>query len=210
MRWPTALILLLMLVGLPLGSWYYLQTGLDYRLQTRAEMKDYALVPGFTLLNDNDSLVSQNRFQDGLVVGYFFSEPQAEIYGNTLARLHGQYDERDDIFFLAFNPDTSAAGRSRMLAFAQQYQLADPEQCFFLSGTEDELQSLAAACKLPFEEHQMSLTDNALLFFADSLIVRGYYDMRRPDELKRLIRHVTYNIPLKKEKELIFQREKEK
>lgn len=142
--------------------------------------------------------------------GLLLSEPQAEIYGNTLARLHGQYDERDDIFFLAFNPDTSAAGRSRMLAFAQQYQLADPEQCFFLSGTEDELQSLAAACKLPFEEHQMSLTDNALLFFADSLIVRGYYDMRRPDELKRLIRHVTYNIPLKKEKELIFQREKEK
>lgn len=210
MNLPAALLLLLLLVGLPAGSWYYLRTGLNYRLETRDEMMDYAQAPAFTLQNLNDSLISQRRFENGLLVGHFFSEPQAEVYGKTLAQLHDQYDERDDVFFVTFNPDTAAAARSRMAQFAEQYQLNDPEQCFFLFGEESELQSLAQACKMPFAEKEMSLQGNSLLFFADSLTVRGFYDMRDAEELKRLIRHVTYNIPLKKDKELIFEREKEK
>ncbi|MCB0556607.1 MAG: hypothetical protein KDD02_23885 [Phaeodactylibacter sp.] len=205
-----ALLLLLLLVGLPIGSWYYLQTGLNYRIQTRAEMKDYARMPGFTLQNYNDSLVQSSQFQNGRLVGYFFSEPYAEQYGKILAQLHDQYDERDDVFFLTFNPDTSAAARTRMAAFVEEYQLKDPQQCFFLSGEEGAMQSLAQACQLPFAEKEMSLEDNSLLFFADSLMVRGFYDLRDPQELKRLIRHITFNIPLKQEREVVVKREKEK
>ena len=65
----------LLLVIFPLVSWYYLRTGLDYRLQAIQELKDFGKIPAFTLANYNDSLITSERFAEGLVVGYFFSAP---------------------------------------------------------------------------------------------------------------------------------------
>ncbi|MCB9298594.1 MAG: hypothetical protein H6559_36590 [Lewinellaceae bacterium] len=200
----------LLLVIFPLGSWYYLRTGLDYRLQAMQELKDYGKMPAFALANYNDSLVTAERFAEGLVVGYFFSEPHENLYAGELARLHDQFDERDDIFFLAFAADTSEAARNRLEQFASANGLLDEEQNYYLRGTPEEIASLAEGCALPFGEKGMSLSDNSLLFFADSLMVRGFYDMREGESLKRLVKHITLNIPPKKDKELRFEREVEK
>ncbi|MCB0558587.1 MAG: hypothetical protein H6573_31675 [Lewinellaceae bacterium] len=200
----------LLLVIFPLVSWYYLRTGLDYRLQAIQELKDFGKIPAFTLANYNDSLITSERFAEGLVVGYFFSAPHESLFAGKLAKLHEQFDERDDIFFLAFAADTTMATRNRMQQFAAANGLVDEEQNFFLEGMPTEVERLAKACQMPFEEQGMSLTDNSLLFFADSLMVRGFYDIREEENLKRLVKHITLNIPPKKDKELLFEREVEK
>ena len=200
----------LLLVIFPLVSWYYLRTGLDYRLQAMQELKDFGKLPAFTLANYNDSLITSERFAEGLIVGYFFSEPHEDLYAGKLVKLHEQFDERDDIFFLAFAPDTTLATRNRMQQFAEANGLVDEEQNFYLQGEPVEVERLAKACQMPFEERGMSLTDNSLLFFADSLMVRGFYDIREEENLKRLVKHITLNIPPKKDKELLFEREVEK
>ena len=202
--------LFLLLVIFPLGSWYYLRTGLDYRLQEMQELKDYGKIPDFTLANYNDSLVSAERFSDGLVVGYFLTGRHEKQFVEKLVKLHDQFDERDDIFFLAFATDTSRATKERLQQFAAVNGLEDEEQNFFLRGTKDEVEHLAKACGLPFEEKGMSLSDNSLAFFADSLMVRSFYDLAEEESLKRLVKHITLNIPPKKDKELLFQREVEK
>lgn len=202
--------LFLLLVVFPLGSWYYLRTGLDYRLQAMQELKDYGRMPDFTLVNINDSLVSSRRFAGGLAVGHFFSGNYEDLYAEKLAKLHEQFNERDDIFFLSFSADTSASARQRLLQFAAGNKLMDEEQCFYLAMPPGQAKAFADACRLPFEEKGMSLANNSLLFFADSLMVRGFYDMREEESLKRLVKHITLNIPPKKDKELIFEREVEK
>lgn len=199
----------LLLVIFPLGSWYYLRTGLDYRLQAMQEMKDYGKMPGFALYNYNDSLINAERFADGLVVGYFFSARHEGLYAEKLAKLHEQFDEREDVFFLAF-ADTASIGRGRLEQFAATHNLVDEEQNFYLMGTPDEVSRLAEGSHIPFEENGMSRPDNSLLFFADSLMVRGFYDMQEEENLKRLVKHITLNIPPKKDKELLFEREAEK
>jgi hypothetical protein len=210
MRPTSILLLLLLLVGLPIGSWYYLSLGLDYRLDTKAEIQDFGQIPPFALANFNDSLIAQDHFEKGLMVGYFYANQHAALYGKKLAQLFNQYDERDDVFFVAFQGDTSALARAQALEFLQKHQAYAPEQVFFLSGTAAEASTLAQACKMPFAEKGMTLEDNALLFFADGLNLRGFYDMRQEEDIKRLVRHITFSLPLKKEKELIFKREKEK
>ncbi len=199
----------LLLVIFPLGSWYYLRTGLDYRLQAMQEMKDYGKMPGFALYNYNDSLINAERFAEGLVVGYFFSGRHENLYAEKLAKLHEQFDERDDVFFLAF-ADTITANRGRMEQFATTHTLVDDEQNFYLLGSPEEVGRLAEGSHIPFEESGMSLSDNSLLFFADSLMVRGVYDMEEEGSMKRLVKHMTLNIPPKKDKELLFEREVEK
>lgn len=202
--------LFLLLVIFPLGSWYYLRTGLDYRLQALHELKDVGKVAAFAFENINDSLITSRRFAEGLVVGHFLSEQGQERYAANLAKLHDQFNERDDIFFLAFLPDTSAAGRQSLIRFAESHNLIDETQCFFLQGTPAAIDALARDCNLPFGEKGMSLAANSLLFFADSLMVRGFYDMQVEEDMKRLVKHITINIPPKKDKELIFEREVEK
>ena len=200
----------LLLVVFPLVSWYYLRTGLDYRLQAMQELKDFGKIPEFSLINYNDSLIANDRFAEGLVVGYFFSEPHEKRFAGSLAKLHEQFDERDDIFFLALAPDTTLATRRRMEQFAAANGLLDEEQNFYLQGTPTEIEGLARDCQVPFEEKGMSLSDNSLLFFADSLMVRGFYDLREEESLKRLVKHITLNISPKRDKELLFEREVEK
>jgi hypothetical protein len=209
MRPASVLLLLLLLVGLPIGSWYYLRLGLDYRLDTKAELQDFGPMPAFELKNFNDSLIGQARFEEGLTVGYFFSEPHAALYGQKLAQLFDQYDERDDVLFVAFQADTSAAARARAEGFLREYQAHAPEQVFFLAAAAPEIRTLAQAFQIPFEEKGMTLSDNALLFFADGPMLRGFYDMRQEEDIKRLVRHITISLPLKREKELIFKRDKE-
>ncbi|NND07069.1 MAG: hypothetical protein HKN87_11885 [Saprospiraceae bacterium] len=45
-KFLQSLILLLLLVGLPLGSWYYLRTGLDYRLDRLEELASKGKLEG--------------------------------------------------------------------------------------------------------------------------------------------------------------------
>lgn len=202
--------LLLLLVVLPLGSWYYLQTGLDYRIQAFKELQDVAPVPTFQLQNYNDSTVQMERFEDQLLVGHFMNESVQDVYLETLAKLHDQFDEREDIYFLAFQADTTAAARASTAALLSKKGLKDTAQVFVLSGTEDELSALAGQMKLPLEEQGMNPERNSLLFFADSAMVRGFYDMRQEAELKRLLKHLTLNLHPTEEADIIYDPETEK
>ncbi|NBC07947.1 MAG: hypothetical protein GVY26_12210 [Bacteroidetes bacterium] len=202
--------LLLLLVVLPLGSWYYLQTGLDYRMQARKELKDIAPLPDFELQNYNDSLVQMKRFEDQLLVGHFMNASAQDVYTKALAKLHDQFDERQDIYFLAFQTDTSAAGRASTRKLLSQKGLKDTAQVFVLAATEGKLATLAEQMELPLEERGMSLERNSLLFFADSAMVRGFYDIRQEEELKRLVKHLTLNLHPTAEADIIYDPETEK
>ncbi len=203
-NWVQIAGLFLFLVFLPLGSWYYLQTGLDYRLQARSELQDIAPLPEFHLKNYNDTLVHSNRFADLLVVGYFYSPVHKAAYGDVLSRLKQQFDGRQDVCFVAFSEEPQRSAQS----FLQEFEVSDTSQVFFLEGRGEELVQLAEAAALP--ETNGGLGRNSHLFFADSSMIRGYYDLLRPDDLKLLVKHITLNLHPLEEPDIIFQRETEK
>lgn len=202
--------LLLLLVVLPLGSWYYLQIGLDYRLQSIKELQEIAPLPSFELTNYNDSTVQSKRFEDYLLIGHFHNEPQSQAYAELLVRLKAQFDDREDVFFSTFVAGNEGEQRAQSAQFLYDYGIEDEAQFFFLHGSPDRISSLAEQAALPLQDRNMSLADNSLLFFADSASIRGFYDFHNQEDLKRLIKHITLNLHQIEEPDLIFRREAEK
>lgn len=202
--------LLLLLVVLPLGSWYYLQTGLNYRIQAINELQDIAPLPDFELLNYNDSTVAQERFSDQLVIGHFYTGANEAVYFDLLQRLKEQFDERPDVSFLTFREGRDIGTLAESAQLLLDYGVEDPEQFFFLHGEEPEMARLAASLKLTGAVQSGSLVDNQQLFFADSAMVRGTYDMTDTEDLKLLIKHITLNLHPIEEPDIIFERETEK
>ncbi len=199
----------LLLIALPLGSWYYLQTGLDYRLQAFQELQDIAPLPAFEMENFDDSIVRFERFEDQLVVGHFFNERNEAAFAENLAKLHEQFDERSDIYFLAFRNEgaTSAAAARQLL---KETGTLDEDQVFMPAAEEATLRRMAERIQLPLEENGASLMDNSLLFFADSAMVRGFYDLQKPEDMRRLIKHITLNLHPTEEADIIYDPETEK
>lgn len=202
--------LLLLLVLLPMGSWFYLRSGLDYRAQAFKELQDIAALPDFELENYNDSTIRMARFEDQLVVGHFFNAPNKERYAQQLSKLYEQFDDRQDIYFLSFQAGQSAAQQAEAAQFLLNHELEDEEQVFFLSGSAEETEQLSQDIELPLSERGMELSDNSLLFFADSAMVRGFYDMREAAAMKRLIKHLTLNLHPTEEADIIYDPETEK
>ncbi|MCG8332111.1 MAG: hypothetical protein MI974_30785 [Chitinophagales bacterium] len=200
--------LLLMLVVFPLVSWYYLQTGLNYRLEARAEQQAIANVPNQNFSNYNGEEVALDRFKDYLLIGHFYSESHKDKYLPLLTKLYHQFDERKDVYFVTFSADTSMSAVVNAKQMLSDSMLIDEEQVFFLNSTE--VKALSSALKLPFEERNMSLVDNSLLFFADSAVVKGFYDIKQEEDVKRLVKHITLNLHPLEEKDIIFERETEK
>ncbi|MEQ8707301.1 MAG: hypothetical protein RIC19_25435 [Phaeodactylibacter sp.] len=202
--------LLLLLVVLPLGSWYYLQTGLNYRINAINELKDIAPLADFELLNYNDSLVAQERFADQLVVGHFYTGANEKVYFDLLKRMKEQFDERRDVYFLTFREGTDIATQAESAQLLLDYGVEDPEQFFFLHGDGPQIAALADAMKLTAATQSGSLVDNTQLFFSDSAMVRSHYDMTNAEDLKLLIKHITLNLHPIEEPDIIFERETEK
>ena len=124
--------LAILLIGFPAGSWYYLQKGLDQRKAIFNELKQLGQLRPYALnLQNADSLEFTELAGKVKIVGFVegSSPADAGMQGNALQLLHDQFDNRDDVLFLLHF--TEASDES-VAAFAAQYELDDPDQCFFL------------------------------------------------------------------------------
>lgn len=201
MGWVQLLGILLLLVVLPLGSWYYLQKGLDYRLETRAQLQPLGEVPGvLQLVNADGERTSAAEIADYLMVGYFF-HPDTSGLVSTFRKLYDQYDEREDVYFTLLSRDTSAGMARSAWAFLESAEMTDLEQVYWGAG--------GATADL-MDQLQLSDRSPGTAFFADSSVVKSIYDLRQSEAVKDLVRHITLNLHPLEEKDIIFEREKEK
>ncbi len=202
--------LLLLLVLLPLGSWYYLQQGLDYRLSALHELEDFGALPAFTLRTIDGQPLERADLAGKVVIAAFMTTGDAgqrQNFGEELRRLHLQFDEGDGVVFLTHLLDTLADTPEAVARFASDYELNDEQQCFFLTGPPATIRQLAGdAYKIPGK-----LEGNTYLALTDTtLTVRKHFDIAQPEEVKRLVEIVAIILPQVKERDLVFKREQEK
>ncbi len=191
-------ILFLLLVGLPIGSWYYLRTGLEYRKEVMADLDDLGKVPSISLKTFSGKTLDNQNIAKKMVITSFLNFQNKEITkqsGAWLQRLHDQFDERSDLAFLIHVVDTSATSEE-VERFAQQYQLQDSAQCFFLKDNPEVFRTIATnVYKIPLEEidQHFALTDT-------SGTVRQKYNITNNNEVKRLVEHTALLLPKGKER----------
>lgn len=205
--------LFLFLVGLPAVSWYYLSTGLQYRKQALQELGDHGRIPDFSLTNYLGDTLHLEDVKGKLVVASFLSLDSpalSDAFGETLRKLHEQFDHREDVVFIQHLIADSVAV-DRITAFADQYGLADAGQCFFLTGGRPPFEQLARdGYHLPLDANT-PLQEASFFALADTnAVIRQYYDVRHIGEVKRLVAHIAIILPMEKTENPVVRREPEK
>ncbi len=201
-------LLTVILVVFPGVSWYWLNQGLDYRKTAKAELKDHGPLPAFEWRNYNGKTLFSDDLKGAFVIAgvYDLSKPElSERFGKELARLHDQFDDRKDVYFLSITGKDSTL----LPAFIDQYKLRDTSQCFFISATSETLKDLAGS---GFRMPASDAAGSPYIAFADTAsVIRNYYDVHDDGQLRRLVQHITLLLPMEKSRdELKFKRETEK
>lgn len=194
--WQT-LALLLFLVGLPLGSWYYLREGYNFRKALFDDLQNLGQTPAAGLVDVRDSLIRLNEIADKVLI---LSELGS---GDTLSMrlLHGvadQFGPSQAVVFALFGKD-SAATLALQNYFREQSETY-PDMFLYFSGGEEVLQALP----LPQRNGRyVALADTAHT-------LRRVYDLHEKGEVNRLVEHLTIVIPGKRSAKPILKRSAEK
>ena len=117
-KYFKAAALLLFLVGLPLGSWYYLQAGFSYHEDLMKELKTYSSVPAdLTFVNQKDQTITSQALQGKKVVATFLdiSSSDEEVKLKYLREMIRQFKDRPELIFVlhGLNPTEDTPSRFR-------------------------------------------------------------------------------------------------
>jgi peroxiredoxin len=218
------LALALFLIGLPLGSWYYLRAGFNYHKELMNELKDYGRIPDFTLVNQKGVTVSRSNIEGKTAILSFFN-PNNESYGRTMEyfrKYYSQFHEREDLIYLAVALEPTTASQLEILA--RKEELNDIQH-YFLAGDEPAVKKLindgvqipdlsnrADDMTIPLSSSMIDVPEEYpyLVLINESGMIRNYYDINNEQDLTRLIEHLALTLPRKSEEEAVLKREKEK
>jgi hypothetical protein len=202
------LALLLFLVVLPFGSWYYLKNGMDYRVATMGELKHYGKIPTLSYTTYTNQTLTDSFFINKILIASVLdlkNPEMSETFGEVLEKLHEQFNERKDVLFLLHLADTSAT-QAAVDDFMGKYKLKDTEQCLFLkTPANTTIAAIGQTFHLP--------PDNVFPYFSLTDTkgeIRHYYDVRKIEEVRKLVEHTALLVPLEKTQEITLKREQEK
>ena len=212
-KWTTrriiqAVFLYLLLFGFPIASWYYLDSGLNYRKDAMAELNDLGPIPGFEITTQSgDQLTSEVLKKKIVIAGIVPMDNSStqQAFGDFFKKLHAQFNERDDVAFVGHMLTENNADREQ---FINQYELNDPEQCHFL------LTNTTVGKKLYSQYHfpeGMDAKQSSFVALVDtSSTIRKYYNVLEMKERKRLVEHIAFILPRPADADIIYEVEQEK
>lgn len=186
--------LFLLLIGLPAGSWYYLQLGLDYRKETMGQLQDH----GAFTLKTNHTPVGEGSVR----VINFLSAANADTKGPLLAKLYEQFDKREDFELVTFVDTTAFAD---LVTFRTTYQLEEEPQCSFPSLKTAEWQSFVSTHE---SDAKAEIPYLALVDVKGN--IRNFYEQEDEEAVKQLVEHIAFLLPIKKRDKAELRRETEK
>lgn len=201
----------MLLIVFPAVSWYYLNSGLQYRRAAMDELDDFGTFPNAPWKMVDGSAISPSFLHGKMLLAYVLPTKDDELtdeFGLTLQKLHHQFDERNELVFLTLVPGSNGKVAAEQADdFRETYTLKDDAQLFFLEVGEEKLEDIRGRILQPRED----VSQKALFLLTDtSSTIRRYYDVREESEIKRLVEHIALLLPLKKDRDLIFKREAEK
>jgi hypothetical protein len=206
-RWVQISGLLLLLVGLPLGSFYYLKKGADYRRAALAEFNDYGPMPE---LARYDLVAGKlpDSLRGNMFVLAWLAETDAEVigsYAESWRKLGDQFLASPHIYFVSLVQDSALAQRVIQENGLAPYTAIQP----FLRLSESAFYQTAERIQLPLSEYDAPGTKPIVALADSSLTVRNFYDLTQEDEVRRLVNHIALFIPLPAEKDILIDRDKE-
>ncbi len=199
------ILLMLLLVVLPLGSWLYLKKGFNYQIEAIAELKQYGTLPKFLTKDFLGRVISSEEIEGKLVLLNFISDtPQSKERLETLFSLHDQFDDALGVAFLNIG---LRPGMESNVSKEQLYR--DTTQFYFIPTQGERPLFLGQNILYPlYDEYTPGdslnfnpvvpedLPDYPFFVLIDKLgKIRNYYPLENRERIKRLVEHIALTMP---------------
>ncbi len=193
---------LLLLIGFPTASYYYMKDGWNYRVRAIEAQGDFGKMPSLQELAPLRGKLPEKLRGSMVVVGWLDENaPDAAAdYGQTLDSLFQQFYASPNLYFTTIT-NGDAAFVERLTA---SYELPEDPMLSFLQS-ETPLKASGEAFQLPAEagmEPLVALVDS-------SMTIRKHYDLSKRDETIGLVQLISLIIPLPEKADIIREPTKE-
>lgn len=218
------LFLSLVLVGLPLGSWYYLSSGLMYYKATIAELEDYGKIPQFNFQTPYDKPLTKDSLNDkAVVLGAFDPSDLSAPHWKVLEKLFLQFHETNAIQFVQLTLHPGRDSLVQLKRWLEQHKvevpkknyiktsppknLLDPQQMYLVDGPEEGIrQFICQGLGFPVKQdgkkfiigrqsQDMPKQYPWLVLVDRHGTIRNYYDVQSPEQIKSLVEHLSLIMP---------------
>lgn len=196
--------LALLLVGLPALSWYYLDKGFDYRLETIGELDELGRFPSGPYQKLDGTMSEETALDGKVLVVHHFPSPidgADKRVALELGKIHQQFDERVDVQFLLFSDPADSAN---ILPLLEKNRLMDPGQVDLLRPVFQGNQPFS------FARDSKQPSDSWVILADTSGLIRQYYDFGDGNRIRRLVEHIVTLMPVIERDKPVLKREKEK
>lgn len=193
---------LLLLIGFPTASYYYMKDGWNYRVRAIEAQGDFGKMPSLQELAPLRGELPEKLRGSMLVVGWLDKDnPSSTVsYGQTLDSLFQQFYASPNLYFTTITNGDAAFVDS----FADSYELPEDDMLSFLHSDKP-LKVSGESFQLPAEaglEPLVALVDS-------SLTIRKHYNLSKRDETIGLVQLISLIIPLPEKADIIRAPEKE-
>jgi len=184
MRTVRIIIILLVLIGFPAISWFYLSSGLKWRINAQQETMIKEHLGNFTLV-DSDSIILRSNEMHGTF--YVIATPQDSQSFQHLKMVNTQFHVRKDFRTMYLLPEGEDASPQADTTWIHVY-------C--IQGCE------ALRTVLFNPDYSGAIVD-------DSLYLRGQYHLGSGEEMRKLVEHLAVVLPIEKRERIELIRGKQ-
>lgn len=197
--------ILLMLVGMPAVSYFYLKQGYDFRKDAILTQGDFGEMPNLYDLPAVRGELPDKQRGSMTVVGWLDpTKPvAAKRYGIIMDSLFQQFANSPNLYFTTLVTADDAAAAAA--AFANTYSLPDNDMVSFLAVGPAEFRQLGTDFQLPVTPGEVPI----VALVDSSLTIVKHYDLTKRDETIGLVQLISLIIPLPERPDLVLKRERE-
>jgi protein SCO1/2 len=203
------------LIGLPLGSWYYLQQGLNYSLGVQEKLEVKGEVPAFSFTDQNGQVITNDSLKGKLYVAdFFFASCPNECLqmAENLKVVQEAFKDHPKVVIVSFTTDPYHDTTQVLKAYADALG-ALPYQWYFLRGEQQEIFKLAKkGFKLPADTNDNDGDIVHSPYFAVVDMegqIRNYYDGTDSVDTNIMITHMSMIMPRKPDPEIKVEEKEE-
>lgn len=203
------------LIGLPLGSWYYLRQGLNYSLGVQEKLESKGEVPAFSFTDQYGQIINNDSLKGKLYVAdFFFASCPNECLemAENLKVVQEAFKDHPKVVIVSFTTDPYHDTTEVLKAYADGLG-ALPYQWYFLRGEQKDIFELAKkGFKLPAgtNDNDSDIVHSPYFAVVDAEgQIRNYYDGTSFEETNVMITHMSMIMPRKPDPEIKVEEKEE-
>jgi hypothetical protein len=204
-------MLMSLLAITPIGTYFWMKGGVDYRTERLSELKDFGKIADFKATDEKGMPFDTSNIIGKMALVMFMPENKAEAK-KLMERIElveyqmeEQLDQRKDMLFLFYTTSGD------LVNYAKGLMVKENDKFIFVNV------SLAEMSRIKSEAYNLKqaggmgvMTKNPLVLADLKSKIRHYYDPMVNKDMGKLVEHMAMILPQDKDKDIVFRRESEK